>query len=429
MARRELAAPVLISGTAARRLIRVTELERTVDEAWLKDKIFQYPDLLAVEDVEPAFLPLLPLAREMRTDSGPIDVAFINRAGYLTFVETKLWKNPEARREVVAQILDYAKGLSKWDYLTLVEAVRAARATKDQSDPVLSTAFRGNADEDDETDPQTFRQAVEQNLRRGRFLLLIVGDAIRDETAQLVQYLQDVAHLQFTLGLVELGLYRLERGEDTELLVVPRVAARTQEIVRAIVRIDEAGRIQVTTPPQETATAPSFEAFLAKLQGQPDAGDPEKLRQVVAACEKMGLYMDSAPLTGIALRLPDPTDGDVDIRFLFVSRSGRVKLGRIKGQLKRLGLDRRIGIQYAQAIAQWIPGARVNPESDHIEGLARDRTFPLRFLTEAHLDDYLQLVSSTIEEIKKAAATRSENPERGVSSDRAGNGEEPGASE
>ncbi len=31
-------------------------------------------------------------------------------------VEAKLWRNPEARRKVIGQILDYAKELSRWNY-------------------------------------------------------------------------------------------------------------------------------------------------------------------------------------------------------------------------------------------------------------------------------------------------------------------------
>ncbi len=50
--------------------------------------------------------------------------------GYLTIVETKLWRNPEARREVVGQIVDYAKELSTWDVEELVASLAEADETK-----------------------------------------------------------------------------------------------------------------------------------------------------------------------------------------------------------------------------------------------------------------------------------------------------------
>jgi hypothetical protein len=50
----------------------------------------------------------------MATPAGPLDALFINRHGALGLVKCKLWRNPQARREVVGQILDYAKELARW---------------------------------------------------------------------------------------------------------------------------------------------------------------------------------------------------------------------------------------------------------------------------------------------------------------------------
>src|SRR5688572_5879504 len=77
------------------------------DEAWLRDTIFTTPQILPVSEIDPTFGPLVPLCRELRTPAGPVDAVFINERGRLTFIECKLWKNPQSRREVVGQILDY----------------------------------------------------------------------------------------------------------------------------------------------------------------------------------------------------------------------------------------------------------------------------------------------------------------------------------
>ena len=50
---------------------------------------------------------------------GALDNLYISPHGGLTLVETKLWKNPEARREVVAQLFDYTKQIAQWDYKQL----------------------------------------------------------------------------------------------------------------------------------------------------------------------------------------------------------------------------------------------------------------------------------------------------------------------
>ena len=74
------------------------------NEAWLRDTLFAHPELLPVNAIDPAYGPLTPLCTELRTAAGPLDIAFINPFGRLTLVECKLWRNPQSRREVVAQV-------------------------------------------------------------------------------------------------------------------------------------------------------------------------------------------------------------------------------------------------------------------------------------------------------------------------------------
>ncbi len=96
------------------------------NESWLRDKLFDHPKLFPVKDIDPAYGPLTPLCKELRTEARPLDIAFINPFGRLTLVECKLWRKPLARREVVAQVLDYARAISRWSYSDLQRRVSAA---------------------------------------------------------------------------------------------------------------------------------------------------------------------------------------------------------------------------------------------------------------------------------------------------------------
>lgn len=96
------------------------------NEAWLRDTLFANPEIIPIDDIDPTFGPLVPLCKELRTEVGQIDALFINERGRLTIVECKLWKNPQARREVVAQTLDYVSALSAWSYADLQRQVAAA---------------------------------------------------------------------------------------------------------------------------------------------------------------------------------------------------------------------------------------------------------------------------------------------------------------
>ena len=53
----------------------------------------------------------VPICTELNTPAGAIDNFLVTPKGLPVLVECKLWRNPEARREVVGQILDYAKEL------------------------------------------------------------------------------------------------------------------------------------------------------------------------------------------------------------------------------------------------------------------------------------------------------------------------------
>src|SRR3984893_11456399 len=96
------------------------------NEAWLRDTLFDNPEIIPTDEIASAFGPLVPLCKELRTDAGSIDAVFINERGRLTILECKLWKNSQARREVVAQTLHYVSALAGWSYADLQRQVSAA---------------------------------------------------------------------------------------------------------------------------------------------------------------------------------------------------------------------------------------------------------------------------------------------------------------
>ena len=65
----------------------------------------------------------------------------MNSKGYITLVETKLWRNPDARRSVVAQIIDYAKELADWTYEKFVEAIKRVNAYENRTGGPLIDQF------------------------------------------------------------------------------------------------------------------------------------------------------------------------------------------------------------------------------------------------------------------------------------------------
>ena len=111
--------PFMVNESSETELLERVPFGSGFSENWLQHRLFENPQSLPLQEIDPAYQQVCPLCMEMSTAAGPIDVVYITPQGRLVIVETKLWRNPEARRKVVAQILDYAKELKGWTYSDL----------------------------------------------------------------------------------------------------------------------------------------------------------------------------------------------------------------------------------------------------------------------------------------------------------------------
>ena len=75
--------------------------------------------------------------REVSVSSGSIDNLYITIDGQICVVETKLWRNPEAHRTVIAQIISYAKALTMMSFDEFCQAV-----TKEKSSEAIVSFFK-----------------------------------------------------------------------------------------------------------------------------------------------------------------------------------------------------------------------------------------------------------------------------------------------
>ena len=197
-----------------------------VDEASLQDLLFRFPETLPTAAIDAAYAGAVPVCRELSTPAGYVDALYVNPLGRLTLAEFKLWRNPQARREVIGQILDYAKELASWGYEDLQ---REVSKTLKRTGNVLYHLVRAHAPDVNEAD---FIDRVTRHLKRGEFLLLIVGDGIREDVEHIVDFVQRHSGLHFNLALVEAALYRDHTGH---IIVQPRILARTEIIRRDVV--------------------------------------------------------------------------------------------------------------------------------------------------------------------------------------------------
>jgi len=171
------------------------ELQRIVGNA--PDLVDEYNKLYTVCGVE----------NELRIIAGNIDLFMISETGDVVVVETKLARNRESRREVIAQIIDYISSLAELSYYEL------DNATKNRLGEVI---------DDIETEID-LPKIIDDNLRNGRIKLIIAVDESNENLTRLTQFLAD--HTDFAVGLVEIRKYK---DSDRELYVSTDIVKRSE---------------------------------------------------------------------------------------------------------------------------------------------------------------------------------------------------------
>ena len=211
----------------------------SITESTFQELLFRNPKTLPISSIDKAYDGVIPVCQELSTKAGYVDALFVNKLGRLTLVEFKLWRNPQARREVIGQILDYAKELASWSYEDLQREISKA---SNKTGNVLHELVHARHPEVDEA---AFVDNVTRHLRRGEFLLLIIGDGIRENVANIVDFVQRYAGLHFNLALVEAALYRDTRDR---IIVQPRIIARTEVVKRFVFEVGEAADLPSDDP-------------------------------------------------------------------------------------------------------------------------------------------------------------------------------------
>ncbi len=269
------------------------------DEAWLQELLYKHPEVLPAAELDAAYGELVAVCREMRTEAGPVDLVCITPHGRIALVETKLWRNPEARRTVVAQILDYAKELTKWEYSDLQREALRARSGSAASLHELVRNRPGALDEG------SFHDQVSRNLRNGQFLLLIAGDGIQQGVEAIAEFLDRFGSLQFTFGLVEICVYELP---SVGRLVHAQTLAKTVIMRRTVVAVEEVASVRVID-----GTLPEPEQVVDQ--------DPEKARKAAFFREFWRSFLDTLSLQDTNQSKPKASDG-TNIYFMLPPSGG-----------------------------------------------------------------------------------------------------------
>lgn len=364
---RQQGTPYFISETNSFQLERIPLNEKHFQENWLQKIIHRNPQILPIDDIESGFAPLISLGREISTSVGYIDNLYISPNGYLTIVETKLWRNPEAKREVVGQIIDYAKELTNWNFTKLNDGVKNSSQLYNNNSKGIIELIK-DFENIEEHEEYKIIDNIERNLKRGRFLLLIVGDGIRESVEEMVDFLSNTPQIQFTLGLVELQFYKNPNVEG-ELIAIPNLITRTREITRAIVKIENSttGNVTIETDfieekvkPITVRTTITEDDFFEQLQQNTDYESAEFAKHILATVKEKGYFVEWRQGAFVA-KILDPNGSGSKITLFVTDRKGLFYLMQSGDQLKRLGMSNEISLVYAKNTSELVKGLFPHP--------------------------------------------------------------------
>ena len=217
-------------------------------EGLLQRLLADHPALLGLTGDAPGQLLLINRVRGVpdsqdASDRWSLDHLFVDREGVPVLVEVKRATNTEVRRQVVAQMLDYAAhGTAYWPIDQLRDDfINANQQAGKDPEAVLADFLEA-------ADPEAFWLQVEANLRAGRVRMIFVSDRIPPELRRIVEFLNEQMRPATVLA-VEVEQFVGRGGIRT---LVPRLIGNTQRA--------QAGKsVQCESPLSETALLDEFD--------------------------------------------------------------------------------------------------------------------------------------------------------------------------
>jgi len=399
-----------------RMLDRLPRTHQEFDEKYLQELLAGYPKLLPVNQLRDDVGELLCIGREVTAgNSGSIDNLYVSSGGYPIIVETKLWRNPQARREVLSQVLDYTKELANKDFEWFEQVWKDFSKGLYGKQESLIEKLSGLVDE--EIDQPIFIDRLNRALRRGDILSLIVGDGIETRLQELISHLcKDSAHLRYSLALIELACYRMNDDNPAgEMLVVPRIIQDVAPVQRAYVRVElspeveEKLVIKSVVSDEDNATSGyirtilSEEEFLNELNKSIGPSMREKVEQLYSKlCADLDLEK-SFKSAALIIKVPDPSGDKPGASLLSIERQGRIYNNEyLKGQLLKWGLPPDKVDSITSAFWNELNVIDGRFLKDGIRHIAQKQFLPIKEL-ESNFADIAKAVTRTVQRIRDSS--------------------------
>ena len=255
-----------------------------MNESWLQEQLFTFPALLNhLPDCQHD--PIVPICRELPMAGASstvfLDIFAVRKSGRPVLVECKLWRNPQARREVVGQTLEYGALVRDMSYSD-IQAIISRKLNMHEDNPLFSIVSKQNED----VRESAFFDSFQTCLASGDFDLVIAGDGIRTDIVAVSELLNARNAGSASLHLLDVRIYRNEKGD---LFINPTTTLTTEVVRRQVIMDNQGQSIELAQdnsdePPAVSAQAQSrkeadkafWDRFIATVKfDHPDQDKPK----------------------------------------------------------------------------------------------------------------------------------------------------------
>jgi len=250
-------------------------------ERQLDSYVENYPQLLAsalsTDEDELRFVLLERQAGIDDSDAGrsgrwAADAIFLDQTGTLTIVEDKLSHNPEIRRKMVGQMIEYAANLL--DTFT-VDGVRERLAQTHEDVDAAIAHLLGEPElfEADTNATEVLWRNVERNLQAGAIRMVFVADRLPHELRRIIEFLNQYMN---PMEIVGVQISRMRDGAKpggAEVLVTSVIG-----------KTERGGKV----PPPPKPPPWNKDTFFSELSNSVGEDDVGIVKRLLACCESSG---------------------------------------------------------------------------------------------------------------------------------------------
>jgi len=179
--------------------------EKYTKELDIQNLIYNNPDIIPIEEISED-LKVLKVIREFGIPgAGSSDLIGIDNNANIYIIECKLAYNPEIKREVIGQILEYSSFVWKMQFSEFEH-----RFIQREGKSILDMFSEEITDLESQ---QEFIEKIKNNLEKGIFKLLIVVDKLNDTLKRNIEYINYITSENVQIIGLEIVYFKDKNSE------------------------------------------------------------------------------------------------------------------------------------------------------------------------------------------------------------------------